>query len=351
MHNCPKCLKPCRTITDLERHLNRKFPCDAGKEKCTECAQTFSSKQTLKVHHESGACNGKPAGLVAQELAQENLTLRRLLEQQSEFAQKNDSGTVAASSVADTQALLTEQADANLQQNSICSHASQLSVDTSAASVDLLHRVSVSDLAAASLKPILINHSNDEATLQHPPLEIPEFVYAVWSNGNRTIKAGRWKGTLKGLRQRYVTILGKNMQLMLFQCENRVMTERLMFKKLKQWHIESELYSIDCLSILPTAILSLSSVSDTVQRSEHTSGGYIFSKPQVLEDAPLSERFVATTAPVGLVLPVPSETETEVLRLNLEKLKVRRQKLELQEQQLALREQELVIEEQLVHSK
>lgn len=329
MLTCPTCLKPFRSPTDPERHLNRKFPCNAGKEKCPGCAQAFSSKQTLKVHHESGACHGKPAGLVAQELAQENITLRQLLEQHSDLAQNNDSDTIAASSVADTQALLTEQqADANLT----CSHPLQPSVVTSAASVDPQQRVSVSDLIAS----------------RQPQLQIQEFVYAVWSNGNRTIKAGHWKGTLRGLRKRYVTVLGKSMQLLLFQCVNRVMTERLMFEELKPWHIESELYSIDCLSILPTAILSLSSVYDAVQQSEHTSGGYIFSRPPIQEEASLSERSEATTALLGVASPVQSETE--VLRLRLEQLKVRRQRLELQEQQMALREQELVIEEQLLHA-
>lgn len=51
-----------------------------------------------------------------------------------------------------------------------------------------------------------------------------------------------WKGSLKALRQRYVSILGKNMQVMLFHCQNRILTERNVFEKLKPWHIESELY-------------------------------------------------------------------------------------------------------------
>lgn len=93
---CPKCLKSFRSATDLQRHLDRKFPCDAGEVTCSGCAQTFTNKQTLKVHHETGACKGKPRALVTQELAQENAALRERLDQQNNLLQMTNRVTAAA---------------------------------------------------------------------------------------------------------------------------------------------------------------------------------------------------------------------------------------------------------------
>lgn len=318
MHPCTDCNREFPSAYELQRHKNRKIPCTKEKYKCEGCLFGFTTQRSLTAHINEGRCKGKPAGLVAQELAEENLTLRNLLEKPGDSAQDNISGMAAGPD------LLTEQS-AEINPPVMRKQRLQLPVQTLAA------------------------------------IPTAEFVYAVWSEWNRAIKAGHWKGTLRALRRRYVSVLGKNMQIMLFQCQNGVLTERLMFEKLKLWHIESELYRKECLNVFPTVVLSLSSVSDAVQRTEQTSGGQLFSRLEIhdednsvleIQEAEsntmlLSEKSIAP--PTLSAAPASTSSESQLLRLRLEKLKVKRQRLEFQEQQMVVREQELVLEEQMLH--
>lgn len=278
---CPKCHKGFSSQYELQRHLNRKTPCDAGKEICTGCDGTFSDKKTLNTHLRLKRCKGKHAVVIAKEQAEKLVNLQQQVQTQEE----------------------------------------------------LMNAVKEVATAAQHQLPVVI--SQPSVAVKKQPVVSPEFVYAVWSNSNRTIKAGYWKGSLKALRQRYVSILGKNMQVMLFHCVNRILTERHVFEKLKPWHIESELYKMECLHMLPMLILSVSSVSDSVQRSEHTEGGYLFTRPQI-QDAEIE---LSTTAPLKL-------TEEKLLKVRQKQLELKQQAEDLRHQQLALREQELGLREQ-----
>ena len=45
MHKCTKCNKVFKLKTDLKRHLNRKFPCDAKKLECVYCGKKYTTRE------------------------------------------------------------------------------------------------------------------------------------------------------------------------------------------------------------------------------------------------------------------------------------------------------------------
>ena len=59
LHNCPKCDKKFPTISKLNRHLNKKFPCDVDTNQCAYCGKIFYDVST-KIRHEKLSCKDKP---------------------------------------------------------------------------------------------------------------------------------------------------------------------------------------------------------------------------------------------------------------------------------------------------
>lgn len=326
---CLDCKKTFPTPSKLAAHKNRRIPCTQGEFECRKCDDRFTKRNARDRHQKR--CTGKKETL--EEVKSERDALRAVVASDREPVQIDvEPSTIVAKEQAEQLAESVQQKEKQQELRNVANAA--------AANQQLQPNIIIHDLH---------EDTQDTVTIKQPcktKKASPEFVYAVWSDGNRTIKAGYWKGTLRALRQRYVTVLGKNMQVMLFHCQNRILTERLMFDEMKPWHIESELYKIDCLNELPTLILSLESVYDTVQRSEHTEGGYLFTKPKVQKEGevPLYDKPGAS-----LLSPPPSgPVEVELIKIRLEQLKMTKHKLALQEQQLALHEQELALQEQLL---
>lgn len=92
---CHKCDRECRSKYDLQKHLSRKVPCDAGKVKCDGCDLPFSCKKALKLHVDSGRCKGKRPAVRAQELADENQQLKDSLHQHQRALELTNSATAA----------------------------------------------------------------------------------------------------------------------------------------------------------------------------------------------------------------------------------------------------------------
>jgi len=59
IHNCAKCNKKFPTISKLNRHLNKKFPCDVDNCQCSYCGNVFYDVST-KIRHEKFSCKDKP---------------------------------------------------------------------------------------------------------------------------------------------------------------------------------------------------------------------------------------------------------------------------------------------------
>lgn len=91
--DCPKCPAQFATQRDLERHLERKIPCDQGSHKCEGCSSTFLTKRSLQEHLQKQRCKGKSAAVVSREIAEENAAFRRLLEQQESGNPSNQAST------------------------------------------------------------------------------------------------------------------------------------------------------------------------------------------------------------------------------------------------------------------
>lgn len=96
---CPKCCGEFASNRDLERHLQRKIPCDQGDFKCTGCSQPFQTKQSLTTHVKKGRCKGKKPMLAAKELSEEVDSLRNRMDCQEHIMQMTNAATAAASSV------------------------------------------------------------------------------------------------------------------------------------------------------------------------------------------------------------------------------------------------------------
>ncbi len=56
-HNCDKCNASFGSKKDLQKHFNRKYPCNEGKFKCQKCSQTFT-KRSSRDHHRRHTCKG-----------------------------------------------------------------------------------------------------------------------------------------------------------------------------------------------------------------------------------------------------------------------------------------------------
>lgn len=95
---CERCGKDFRCQYDLDRHLNRKTPCDAGEYKCPGCNLPFASKKLANVHIKKGRCKGKRPAVIAEELARENSELKDRIQQQEQLMQMTNHATAAACS-------------------------------------------------------------------------------------------------------------------------------------------------------------------------------------------------------------------------------------------------------------
>lgn len=93
---CPKCHKGFSSQYELERHLNRKTPCDAGKEICTGCDGTFSDKKALNTHLRLKRCKGKHAVVIAKEQAEKLAQLEEQMQKQQELMNMTNAVTAAA---------------------------------------------------------------------------------------------------------------------------------------------------------------------------------------------------------------------------------------------------------------
>lgn len=93
---CEKCGKDFRCQYDLDRHLNRKTPCNAGSYRCPGCNLPFASKKLANVHIKKGRCKGKRPAVVAEELARENSQLKDRIQQQEQLMQMTNNATAAA---------------------------------------------------------------------------------------------------------------------------------------------------------------------------------------------------------------------------------------------------------------
>lgn len=99
-----------------------------------------------------------------------------------------------------------------------------------------------------------------------------EYVYAVWPTiiamTHTIVKIGCWKGSLEKLRSRYVTYYGKTVGMMVFQCnDDRYAQERSLHRKLREFHIENELFTGDCIPLIPALMHDV--VSDHVVYHAH----------------------------------------------------------------------------------
>lgn len=92
---CTKCFIECANSRDLERHLDRKVPCDAGQHKCEGCGLGYKTKKSL--HDHKKRCKGKSQALLAHERAAEIEQLKSQARQQDQLMQMTNAVTAAAS--------------------------------------------------------------------------------------------------------------------------------------------------------------------------------------------------------------------------------------------------------------
>lgn len=57
-HECPKCDFIAATKQALQRHLDKKFPCDAGQYVCDGCGKHFTTRSSL-CDHKRDTCKGR----------------------------------------------------------------------------------------------------------------------------------------------------------------------------------------------------------------------------------------------------------------------------------------------------
>lgn len=96
MIHCPKCFLQFVSKRDLDKHLERKVPCDSGDYQCTGCSLRFTTQRGLNAHAENRRCKGKSAALVAHETSQRLEELENRLAQQEELLHMTNSVTAAA---------------------------------------------------------------------------------------------------------------------------------------------------------------------------------------------------------------------------------------------------------------
>lgn len=93
---CELCFDEFATNRDLERHLQRKIPCNVGDFRCTGCCRPFQTKKNLSEHISKNRCKGKSNALIAHEQAIEIERLRNQAQQQDQLMQMTNSVTAAA---------------------------------------------------------------------------------------------------------------------------------------------------------------------------------------------------------------------------------------------------------------
>lgn len=93
---CRKCDRDFKTKYELDRHNNRKKPCDEGEFLCPECRLPFRRQKALDAHLELGRCKGKKESLVIAELAQEVESLSERVKQQEHMLSLTNRASVAA---------------------------------------------------------------------------------------------------------------------------------------------------------------------------------------------------------------------------------------------------------------
>ena len=83
-------------MRDLEKHLDRKVPCDAGQHKCVGCGNGYKTKKSLQDHKKR--CKGKSQALLAHERALEIEQLKTQACQQDQLMQMTNAVTAATAS-------------------------------------------------------------------------------------------------------------------------------------------------------------------------------------------------------------------------------------------------------------
>lgn len=91
---CDLCYGEFATERDLERHRERKIPCNAGEHKCDGCGLGYKTKKSLQDHKKR--CKGKTNALLAHEQALEIEQLRNRVATHAKSSQVVDSASAAA---------------------------------------------------------------------------------------------------------------------------------------------------------------------------------------------------------------------------------------------------------------
>ena len=58
VYKCPKCDKIFQGEYKLNRHINRKYPCDKDSRQCKKCKKFFYDSSTRKRHESNNSCEG-----------------------------------------------------------------------------------------------------------------------------------------------------------------------------------------------------------------------------------------------------------------------------------------------------
>ncbi len=83
---CTKCSRSFTVRRDYEKHLARRYPCDAGDFKCEKCTQTFT-KRSSRDHHRKHTCKGLN-NVVAPQLQEAKKRIEELESQLSRISAK-----------------------------------------------------------------------------------------------------------------------------------------------------------------------------------------------------------------------------------------------------------------------
>ncbi len=105
---CALCFDEFATNRDLERHLQRKIPCNVGDFRCTGCSRPFQTKKNLSEHINKNRCKGKSPALMAHELALKNARLEQQVLQQERLLQMTNAVTAAAAAAAGSSTNITQ---------------------------------------------------------------------------------------------------------------------------------------------------------------------------------------------------------------------------------------------------
>lgn len=114
---CPKCPATFRCNQDLQRHLNRKKPCDQGKAQCEGCGSKYASEKALREHIREGRCKGKMPEARAEELADQVAELQNKLGEQERLMHLTNAVTAAAAANSATASATNLQFNTNVTVN------------------------------------------------------------------------------------------------------------------------------------------------------------------------------------------------------------------------------------------